>query len=199
MESVMDFVRAVGEEALVVYSAYGMIVVGFAVLLTLLGFFSAPYGRYAESSSNSFLSGVKLPARACWVLMESPALVITAIFYRYGLITTGGLVTKMLYFYFLAHYVHRSLIFPFRMKAGAPMPLFIMLSALFYCTWNALMQAAFFLRVASYGYVLINTNRPPNLILLILLVMIGCTTHGSCSDLLYFYSGWRRTYSPTTY
>lgn len=150
MESAACFVRAAEEGALVVYSAYGMMLVGAAVLVTLLGFISAPYGRYAETSSNSFLSGLKLPARACWVLMESPALIVTVLFHRYGLITTGGRVTIILYSYFLVHYFHRSLIFPFRMKAGAPMPLFIMLSALFYCTWNALMQAVFFLRVARY-------------------------------------------------
>lgn len=150
MDSIIEAARAAGEARLVEGSAWAMLAAAGVVFPATLGLVSAPYGRHGAGSTNAFLSGCKLPPRAAWMLMESPTLIAFALFYYYGLIQTVGLAERLLYSCFLLHYIHRSLIFPLRMKAGAPMPLFVMLSALSYCSWNGLMQAAYFLRVARY-------------------------------------------------
>lgn len=150
MESLLDALREMEEERLVRYSSYTMIVAGLVAFVLLVGFISAPYGRYGASSTNDFLSGCKLPARVSWMIMECPTLLAALIFFSYDLIICTSLASRVLYSYFVVHYIHRSLIFPLRMKAGSPMPIFVSISAFFYCSWNGLMQATFFLRVCNY-------------------------------------------------
>lgn len=140
------------EAAFVRFSAWTMIALAILVFVATLGFISAPYGRYGATSTSSLLSGFKLPAKLSWFIMESPTLWACFSFYYFGLITCQKHVPIILYSFFIIHYTHRAVIFPYRMKAGAPMPLFVMMSALFYCSWNGLMQAVYFLRVATYRF-----------------------------------------------
>jgi len=83
-------------------------VAAFFVLLKI----TAPYGRH---HSRKF--GPSIDARTSWVIMELPAIVLfTASFFA----GTNALSFVPIVFFTLwqAHYIHRTLIFPFRMKLG---------------------------------------------------------------------------------
>jgi len=83
----------------------------------------APYGRHARS-----VGGPTLPARAGWLLMELPALVVLP-----GLFLLGdrrGPVALAFCALWLLHYAQRVLVYPLRFRgAGRPVPLTIAASA----------------------------------------------------------------------
>ncbi len=94
----------------------GLAAVTFAALLRV----SAPYGRHARPGF-----GPTLPARAGWLLMESPALV------WFSAVTLAGrhrgeAAPLALAVLWLAHYLHRGVVHPLRMRAaGKRMPLLV--------------------------------------------------------------------------
>ena len=115
-------------------------VVTFAACLLL----NAPYGRYSASQG----WGSLIHAQIAWFFMESPNLWITVLVYC--VLREEGtdklapnVCNQILLLFFCAHYVHRSLIYPFRMrnKENAPMPFSVMILAFAFCTWNGAQQA----------------------------------------------------------
>lgn len=56
----------------------------------------------------------------------------------------------ILLFYFVLHYVNRSIIFPLAMRKTNDMPISVMLLAFLYCTWNGLTQAIALVVVIDY-------------------------------------------------
>ena len=95
----------------------------------LLLFVSAPYGRHERTGW-----GPTLPSRLGWILMESPA-----VFLFIGIYISGthraALVPLILCGLWQFHYIYRTLIYPFRLKAPSkPMPVSVMgLAFLFQC------------------------------------------------------------------
>ncbi|MBC7293157.1 MAG: DUF1295 domain-containing protein [Thermoleophilia bacterium] len=85
-----------------------------AVTFLALFFVPAPYGRFTRAGW-----GPRLGARWGWVLMELPALATFFVFYGLGKERTNP-VTVMLLFWWAVHYVHRSLIYPFRLRTARP-------------------------------------------------------------------------------
>lgn len=106
-----------------------------AVVFVSLFFVTAPYGRHLRAGW-----GPMLPARLGWMIMEAPALLLVGLGLAFGsrpLDAYSGLLGAM----FLAHYVHRTLIFPLRLpRASRPMPLSIVLSAVFFNLVNGSLQ-----------------------------------------------------------
>jgi len=104
---------------------------------------SAPYGKHAEGGGClKSCKGPLLPAKACWVLMECPTLLLTAVLVWIGpsdclMSRPSNLIILGL---FVLHYLQRSLIYPLRIRGGAPMPTFIFISALTFCAWNGYLQ-----------------------------------------------------------
>lgn len=93
---------------------------GVAAVLTLVSLtvIVAPYGRHARGGW-----GPELSARSGWLLMEVPAVVVFAGVWAAG---SGGVVPLVLLFVWMVHYLHRALVFPFRMKSeGRRMPVVI--------------------------------------------------------------------------
>jgi protein-S-isoprenylcysteine O-methyltransferase Ste14 len=89
----------------------------------------APYGRYFEPGW-----GPPLAPRDAWFLMETPAvLVLPAWFLASDRIADRG--AQVFVLIWLLHYVHRAWVYPFRRKAGRPMPLALALCA---ATFNIL-------------------------------------------------------------
>ena len=90
--------------------------------------------------------------KLAWLLMECPNLVAVAYYYlkNYELGQLPPSTNCILIFFYAGHYVNRSLIFPMRIKGGKKMPLTVMLSALFYCSWNGYIQAKWLLELKSY-------------------------------------------------
>lgn len=104
--------------------------------LGLLTFFyllkqAAPYGRHNREGW-----GPQMPNRWAWVLMEAWVLVVLyGGLYLWGFPLEGpGLLMVV---FFSLHYLHRSFVFPFRIKSkGKQMPVLIMLSAVLFNSAN---------------------------------------------------------------
>jgi protein-S-isoprenylcysteine O-methyltransferase Ste14 len=100
-----------------------------AVVVVLLNFISAPYGRHARDGW-----GPRIPARAGWVVMETPAILVMA-----GLALYGSMATVTIVFLALwqLHYVHRSWVYPFLTRnQGKTMPLSVAVMAVVFNTIN---------------------------------------------------------------
>tara|TARA_B100001142_G_scaffold194144_1_gene193089 strand:- start:30 stop:833 length:804 start_codon:yes stop_codon:yes gene_type:complete len=117
---------------------------GFIIFWILLGaitfiylfFVSAPYGRHIRKGW-----GRNISARAGWVVMESPCVLIMLI---YAFIVKDNLESLHIIFLslWLLHYVHRSFIYPFVIDMTNPkMPISIAVSAFFFNIVNVNLQA----------------------------------------------------------
>ena len=134
-------------ESYMTYSCYAMLFVGIVTYLTLL-IQVAPYGKFTQSKG----WGPLLPARIAWMLMESPNLWITLIFYLVSQSNSPpaqmesypihSFSNKILISMYLLHYINRSLIFPLLLPSNSnPMPISVMLMAFLYCSWNGFNQS----------------------------------------------------------
>ncbi len=83
-----------------------------AVTFVLLFFVTAPYGRFLRQGW-----GPRLPARWSWVLQEAPAVFAFAAFYLLGERRLEP-VPLIAFGLWMAHYLHRTFIFPFRLRGG---------------------------------------------------------------------------------
>lgn len=102
-----------------------------AINFFILLFVSAPYGRFARSNW-----GFMINNRLGWIIMETPSLLTFCFFVFTGWAPKSGFV---LFFTFLwvIHYLHRSFIFPFRIKSvNKKMPLVVALMAIFFNCMN---------------------------------------------------------------
>jgi len=114
-----------------------------------LQFVSAPYGKHdadnkiASAKAKKAGGGVKLPAKLCWVVMESPNVWWSLYFWYVATDGRSFLPARnlILLTLFTQHYVNRSFIYPLRQRSPAPMPLHVMLSALTFCLVNGYLQA----------------------------------------------------------
>ncbi len=105
----------------------GIGVVTFPILLKV----KQPYGRHTRKNWGAMINN-----KLGWFLMELPALLVFLFFvsktenwFNFMLIIAVSLWSL--------HYVHRAVIFPFRLKTkGKKMPVIIMLSAVFFNTVN---------------------------------------------------------------
>ena len=142
-------------------SSAAMLLVGAATLLACL-LIAAPYGRYSGDASQ--LWGVKLPPKMAWILMESPNLWMIFITLYLGAWTVSvteesdyynvkasstplpsvyalALPNRILLGCFLAHYVHRTIIFPLNLhEKSSRMPISVAMLAFSYCLWNSFTQ-----------------------------------------------------------
>jgi 3-oxo-5-alpha-steroid 4-dehydrogenase 1 len=95
------------------------------LVFTLLFFFTAPYGRHFRKGW-----GPSVTARAGWILMEAPALLVIAfvVIPRWGSVSAASL---LLFGLWEVHYVYRTCVFPFLMKGSSKrFPLMLILFAL---------------------------------------------------------------------
>lgn len=107
-----------------------------ALILVALLFIDAPYGRHLRPGW-----GPTLPNRVGWILMESPTLVVFLPIYFSG-DHARELVPLVLLGLWLCHYVHRTLIYPFRLSSqGKRVPLLIAFLGFLFNTVNAYLIA----------------------------------------------------------
>jgi len=100
-------------------------------------FWPAPYGRYATPTF-----GPTVNAKIAWIVQESPAFVVPVILM---ITTANSQLTKFTNVcamsLFLLHYFQRSCIFPFAIAgSGKEVPVFTMLSAVVFCSYNGFLQ-----------------------------------------------------------
>ena len=132
------------EARLFPFLVYGMF--GFAVA-TFLGviFIVAPYGRHARGGW-----GPTIPARVGWVVMESPAVLVTAGVFAMGR-HRADVPALLLLLLWEIHYVNRTFVYPLRLNPGArPMPALIALLAFLFNSFNAYLNARWISEYADY-------------------------------------------------
>jgi len=105
-----------------------------ATFLPLL-FIPAPYGRYSRRGWGS-----TIPARAGWVIMESPAVLFFATIYALGS-RRGEAVPVVLLCLWQLHYLQRTLVFPFRISPSKRTPVLIVLMAISFNVLNGFINA----------------------------------------------------------
>ena len=118
------------------FAAFTWAWIGVAgVVFGTLFFITAPYGRHLRAGW-----GPQVPARLGWMVMEAPALLLVGLGLALGSRPLDAYST-LLGAVFLAHYANRTLVFPLRLPAAArPMPLSIVLSAVFFNLVNGSLQ-----------------------------------------------------------
>jgi steroid 5-alpha reductase family enzyme len=105
----------------------------------------APYGRHSREGW-----GPSVPARWGWVVMEMPAVVFFIWLFFQGQHAAGS-VPLILLGIWQIHYVHRTLIFPFRMRAvGKTMPLMVVAMAFVFQMMNSYINARWLSEFSSY-------------------------------------------------
>ncbi|MDB3996514.1 hypothetical protein N9458_00615 [Gammaproteobacteria bacterium] len=127
--------------------------IGFLILWVLIAvitfiylfYVNAPYGRHIRNGW-----GKNISARAGWVVMESPC-VILMIVYAYIMSDRLLLVHTIFLALWLLHYIHRSFIYPFVIDMTNPkMPISIAASAFFFNIVNVNIQAIGIFYLAEY-------------------------------------------------
>lgn len=114
----------------------GALFAAAAVTWVVLTFIAAPYGRHVRAGW-----GPTMGARAGWIVMESPAVFAFAFFFALGR-HRDEVAPLVLFTLWMAHYVHRSLVFPYRMhSAGKRMPVVIVLLGATFNLFNAYLHA----------------------------------------------------------
>lgn len=143
--------------------AKGMLVWG-VIIFVALQVKEAEYGRYSKDNGY-FING-----HLGWFIQELPSLAIPVWMMcfteSYLLENTSN---RILLFCFIAHYIHRTLIYPLLLK-GKPLPLFMVILAFLFCTVNGYLQGGYLLYSARYTDDWINH---PQFIIGIVLFMLG--------------------------
>lgn len=113
----------------------------FAALLLV----TAPYGRHARAGW-----GPALPSRLGWILMESPAVAWFGAVYLGGA-HRGEAAPLALLALWLAHYLNRALVYPFRLRAGGKrMPAVVVLLGFAFNLWNGWLNASWISGPGAY-------------------------------------------------
>ncbi len=116
-----------------------------ALTLVALLFIDAPYGRHSRPGW-----GPTLPSRVGWISMESPTLLVFVPVYLAGS-ESSSTVPLVLFGMWLSHYVHRTLIYPFRLDKNAKrVPVVISLLGALFNTLNAYLIARHLSELGSY-------------------------------------------------
>ena len=104
----------------------------------ILMYTSAPYGRHIRSGW-----GKNIPARLGWVAMESPTIIIMSFYFYYYIdYVLLDLVGMLFYTMWMLHYVHRTLVWPFRAQMNKKvMPVSIALFAICFNVINTTINA----------------------------------------------------------
>jgi 3-oxo-5-alpha-steroid 4-dehydrogenase 1 len=132
-----------GADSLVV-AAWALIAIG-VVTFGVLRWVSAPYGRFARPGW-----GPTLPSRWAWMVMESPSAVGFLAVYLAG-DHRGDAAPLVLLAIWQAHYLHRTFIFPLRLRErGKRMPWAIVGMGFFFNCVNAGLNARWISQAARY-------------------------------------------------
>jgi 3-oxo-5-alpha-steroid 4-dehydrogenase 1 len=117
---------------------YAWIGLGLIIFIVLL-FVAAPYGRHSKRTW-----GKMMPNKLGWVLMELPSLILFSVFYLFGP-NKPQLLTLIFVAFYLAHYINRSLIYPFRTRTkGKEMPILIAFFAICFNLINGSLNVYYF-------------------------------------------------------
>lgn len=115
------------------------------VTVALLARLVAPYGRHARPGW-----GPTLPARWGWILFESPAVFLFVPLVLAGPRGTDAAALALAALW-LVHYLHRDLVWPFRMTSGRkPMPVVVVATAFAFQVLNSGLVALWLGHLGDY-------------------------------------------------
>ncbi len=111
-----------------------LVLAGFAaagVVFATLLFVSAPYGRHVRKGW-----GPTIPNMIGWIVMESPAALLFALYFLIGTVTKNLPIILFLILWEV-HYIHRAFIYPLTIRNGhKKMPVVVMLMAILFNVGN---------------------------------------------------------------
>lgn len=136
--------RAMNEGALHFGAVVAMFVLA-GITFASLQFVVAPYGRHVREGW-----GPQIPSRLGWIVMESPsALGFLWLYFRGA--QAWEMVPLALMALWQVHYLHRTFIFPFRMRIGGKkMPLSIVAMAIGFNALNVYVNARWISHLGHY-------------------------------------------------
>ncbi len=124
---------------------WGLMAVAVTTFVALM-LIDAPYGRHVRKGW-----GPTMPTRWLWVLMEVPACVGFAIVFFMGT-RALELVPLVLLGLWQLHYVHRTFIYPLRIRAsGKRSPIFVGLMGMAFQALNSYLNARFISELGIYA------------------------------------------------
>lgn len=104
----------------------------------------APFGRHTSEKW-----GISINNKAGWIIMELPSLLIMSYIFMEGNNKNQSAI-QFLILCWILHYIHRTLIYPFRIKSTPKkMPLFIVINAVFFNVMNAGLNGFYFSEIAN--------------------------------------------------
>ncbi len=107
-----------------------------AITFISLFFIPAYYGRFYKQNTTLYC----VPNTVGWIVQEIPNIIVT-IYYTYFHIISGKIDMFRIFLIslFLIHYVHRTLIFPFKLVNSKKMPIEIVTLAFGFTLFNSIM------------------------------------------------------------
>lgn len=136
-------------------------------LLTVLSliFITAPYGRHIRKGW-----GPTINSKLSWVLMEIPAVLFVLGFYATGP-NRLEVVPLILLSLWQLHYIHRTFVFPLRMRSSDKgMPILIVLLGFLFNTLNAWINAKW---ISAFGSYDLSWLQDPRFIFGVLIFLAG--------------------------
>ena len=115
------------------YIQLGFLSSDIFIFITLF-FIDAYYGRFF----NSFSLLPSIPCHLSWIIQECPCVFIS-LFFILTKFHSISLMNVLVLLPFLLHYIHRSFVFPFKLKTTKKTPLELTFLAFIFCSFNATM------------------------------------------------------------
>ncbi len=132
-----------GIHGIAVWAVIALALVTFLYLLR----FTAPFGRHYAGTG----WGPHISNRIGWVVMELPATVLFALVYFSGEASQQWVPLVFLAMW-QAHYLHRTIIFPFRTRTGGKtIPIAVVSAGFFFNAVNAYINARFVSSIGEYS------------------------------------------------
>ncbi|XP_072461492.1 3-oxo-5-alpha-steroid 4-dehydrogenase 1 isoform X2 [Notamacropus eugenii] len=107
----------------------------------------SPYGRHSRA-----IFGPTMPGKLAWFVQELPCLLVPLY------VTTctpaqrlSHWPNRILLAIFITHYLQRSLIFPFLIRGGKPVPVSVFTTAFMFCSLNGYLQSQYLSNYAVYS------------------------------------------------
>ncbi len=117
------------------YILFGWILIG-AVVFTVLFFIAAPYGRHFRKNF-----GPSLSAKLGWILMESPAPLIFAVFF-FSTKHSLAVVPVLFLIMWQVHYLDRAFIYPLTLRLSSkPLPITVLVAGIIFNSLNAYLNS----------------------------------------------------------
>ncbi len=161
-------------------SLFNQLIVGWIIIALIVFPFAlkvaAPYGRHIRKGWGSMVDN-----KWGWVIYESPAPILVALFFFLGDAPKTNAVWIM-FSLFMLHYINRTYIFPFRIRTkGKKVPLGIVFSAFAFNLVNGSIIGYYLGFVQSYNDTWMND---PRFVIGLLLFIIGMAINWQSDNIL---------------